>query len=136
MIGFFDAQDGRPKVVLNIKGTRRKPKEITALFDTGHNGSLSLPILDLIEIGAKMTGVGRAQYADGRVGIDYIFSVKVVFDGIEKEVEASMIQNPQATQPIAGVALFAPFVALIDFQNKKLSLIKEEALKKIVRKKS
>jgi|SRR3989344_6498464 len=134
MISFFDAQDSKPKVVLTVKGTRRKTKEIIALFDTGHTGSLSLPIFDLIEIGAKMTGVGRAQYADGRVGTDYIFSVKVMFDGTEKEVEASMIQNPQVTQPIAGVALFAPFVALIDFKNKKLSLIKEEDLKKTTKK--
>lgn len=97
----------------------------------GYTGSLSLSIFDLIEIGAKLTGVGRAQYADGRVGIDYLFSIKVKFNSVEKEVEASMIQNPQVTQAIAGVQLFTPFIALIDFKNKKLNLIKEEDLKKI-----
>lgn len=131
MIGYFDAQDGKPKVILSVKGTKRKPKQITALFDTGHSGSLSLSIFDLIEIGAKLTSVGRAQYADGRIGIDYLFSVKVQFNGIEKEVEASMIQNPQVTQAIVGVQLFTPFIALIDFKNQKLSLIKEADLKKM-----
>lgn len=133
MIGYFDAQDGAPKVVLKIKGTKKTEKEITALFDTGHSGSLSLPIIDLIVIGAKFTGVGQARYADGRVGIDYLFSVKVFFNGIEKEVEASMIQNPQITQAIAGVELFTPYIAFIDFKNKKLKLIKEEDLKKMTK---
>lgn len=86
MIGYFDAKDGRPKVVLKVKGTRRTNKEITALFDTGHSGSLSLPIIDLINIGAKFSGVSTAQYADGRTGIDYLFTVKVMFDDVEKEV--------------------------------------------------
>lgn len=131
MIGYFDAQDGQPKVVIKIKGTRRVEKEITALFDTGHSGSLSLSIMDLISIGAKFSGVGNAQYADGRTGIDYLFSVKVLFDGIEKDIEASMIQNPKITQAIAGIQLFAPFIALIDFKNKKLDLVKEEDMKKI-----
>ncbi|MEK7534099.1 MAG: hypothetical protein AAB600_02065 [Patescibacteria group bacterium] len=130
MIGYFDAEDGKPKVVLSVKGTKRKEKQLTALFDTGHSGSLSLPIFDLIEIGAKLASIGRAQYADGRIGIDYLFSVKVKFNGIEKEVEASMIQNPQVTQAIAGVQLFSPFIALIDFRNKKLNLIKENDLRK------
>lgn len=131
MIGYFDAQDGRPKVVLKIKGTKRKEKEIVALFDTGHTGSLSLPIIDLINIGAKFTGVGKAQYADGRSGIDYLFSVKVRYDGIEKDVEVSMIQNPEVTQALAGIGLFSPFVVFIDFKNKILKLIKEEDLKKV-----
>lgn len=133
MTGFFDAQDGAPKVILKVKGTKRKEKEITALFDTGHSGSLSLPIIDLIDIGAKFAGVGKAQYADGRTGINYLFSVKVKFDDQEREVEASMIQNPQISQAIAGVQLFDPFVAFIDFKNKKLSLIKETDLKKTLK---
>ncbi len=133
MISYFDKYDGRPKVVIKIKGTRRAEKEITALFDTGHSGSLSLPINELIAIGAKFTGVGNASYADGRSGIDYLYTVKVKFDDIEKEVEASMIQNPQVTQAIAGVQLFTPYVALIDFKNSRLTIIKEEELTKTVK---
>lgn len=132
MIGYFDAKDGRPKVVIKVKGTRRTEKEITALFDTGHSGSLSLPIIDLINIGAKFSGVSRAQYADGRTGIDYLFTVRVMFDDVTKEVEASMIQNPQISQAIAGIQLFSPYVALIDFKNKGLTLMKEENLKKSI----
>ena len=132
MIGYFDAKDGRPKVVLKVKGTRRTEKEITALFDTRHSGSLSLPIIDLINIGAKFSGVSAAQYADGRTGIDYLFTVKVMFDDVEKEVEASMIQNPQISQAIAGTQLFSPYVALIDFKNKGLTLMKEEDLNKSI----
>ena len=67
MLGYFDAQDGNPKVVIKISGTKRgAKKEIASLLDTGHSGSLSLPILDLIEIGAKLSSFGPVGLADGR----------------------------------------------------------------------
>lgn len=43
-----------------------------------------------------------------------------------------MIQNPQISQAIAGTQLFSPYVALIDFKNKSLTLMKEEDLKKSI----
>lgn len=131
MHGYFDAQDGNPKVLLKISGTKkRKGKEIVALFDTGHTGSLSLPVIYLIEIGAKLTAVGQVQYADGNTGTAYYFSVKVEIDNVKKEVEAAMISNPKVTEAIAGLQLFSPYVAFIDFKNQRLRFIKEEDLKK------
>jgi len=135
MIGYFDAEDGNPKVVLEIKGQHRSWKQIPALFDTGHSGSLSLPIMDLIEVGAKFSNIGEATYADGRSGVDYLFSIKVRFNGIEKKVEASMIQNPKVTMAIAGIKLFSPFISFIDFKNGKLEFMKEGDFKKLLRKK-
>ncbi len=44
MIGYFDSKDKMPKVKLKIKSTR-KEKTISALFDTGHSGNISLPLL-------------------------------------------------------------------------------------------
>lgn len=130
MVGYFDTKDGNPKIVLKIRGTRRKDKEIIALFDTGHSGSLSLPVIDLIEIGAKLVSVGLVQLADGATRTAYYFSVKVTIDGNEKEVEATMIENPKITEAIAGLQLFSPYVALIDFKNKNIRFVKETDLKK------
>jgi len=121
MHGYFDAQDGRPKVVIEIKGTRRTVvKQLAALFDTGHNGSLSLPVINLIEIAAKLSSIGEAEMADGHKRTVYYFSVKVIIDGNEKIVEAGLIDNPDATEAIAGTELFAPYVATIDFKNKTI----------------
>lgn len=61
MVAYFDASDGNPKVVLKIS-SGRKEKEIKALMDTGHTGSLSLPVWDLIDMGAKLSTVGEVEF--------------------------------------------------------------------------
>lgn len=129
MIGYFDPEDGRPKVILKIKGTQ-KEKEIRALFDTGHSGTLSLPFLVLLEIGAELKGISEVRYADGRMGIEYLFSIKVELDGITKEIKAALIPNPRIREAIAGIQIFSPFVVLLDFKNKRIALKKEEDLRK------
>lgn len=132
MHGYFDAKDGNPKVVIEIKGTKKGfKKQISALFDTGHSGSLSLPILDLIEIGAKLSSVGEAELADGYKKPQLYFSVKVIIDEEEKEVEAALIENSEVSEAIVGLELFSPYIAVVDFKNKSLKFIKEEELRKI-----
>ncbi|MBI2074271.1 MAG: hypothetical protein HYT83_00365 [Candidatus Levybacteria bacterium] len=136
MHAYVDAQDGSPKVVIKISGTKRKThKEIAALLDTGHNGSLSLSILDLIEIGAKLSSFGPVGLADGSNVTVYYFTVKVELDGNTKEVQASMIENPKITEAIVGLELLSPYIAFIDFKNKKIQLSTEEQLKKDLAKK-
>lgn len=131
MLGYFDAKDGNPKVVLKIEGTNDGvEKEIVALFDTGHSGSLSLTTLQLIEVGAKLSSVGIATYADGNSKPCLYFKVKVTIDNIKKEVEAALIDNPEESEAIAGLELFAPYVSLIDFKNKTIMFIKEEEIAK------
>ncbi len=131
MHAYFDAQDGNPKVVIGIGGTAKKPKKVVAaLFDTGHTGSLSLPTLDLISIGAKLSSVSEVEYGNGYLGTVYYFSVKVIIDGVEKMIEAGMIENPKATEAIAGLELFAPYIAIIDFKRQTVKFFTEEALKK------
>lgn len=130
MHAYFDAFDGNPKVVLKIS-SGRKEKEIKALMDTGHNGSLSLSIWDLIDIGAKLSTVGEVEFADGNKGIVYYFRVRVIIDGVKKEIEAGMIENSNVTEAIAGLELFSPYVAVIDFKNKKINFYTEAELKKI-----
>ena len=135
MHAYFDAQDGNPKVVIKIKGTGRKFKEIPALLDTGHSGSLSLPILTLIEIGAKLKSYGPVGLADGSSVIAYFFAVKVEIDGKIKEVLASMIQNPKISEAIVGLQLLSPYISFIDFKNKRIQITTEEELKKSINKK-
>lgn len=127
MLGYFDAKDGNPKIVLEVAGGRPEhKKQITALFDTGHNGSLSLPVLDLIDIGAKLSSVGPVTFADGSQKMQLYFSVTVTIDGIERVVEANLIENYEETEAIAGLELFSSYVSFIDFKNKRIEFRKEE----------
>ena len=135
MHAFFDPKDGNPKVVIEISGTAPgSNKIINALLDTGHSGSLSLPVLDLIAIGAKLDSYGEVEYANGYTGVNYYFSVTVTIDGKTKEVQASMIENPSSTEAIAGLELFTPYVSLIDFKNKGIVFIEEVEFRKITSK--
>ena len=135
MVGYFDAHDGSPKVIIKISGTRKNhKKEIVALLDTGHTGSLSLSILDLIEIGAKLSSFGPVGLANGAEVNCYFFTVKVEIDGLEKEVQASMIENPDMTEAIVGLELLAPYIAIIDFNKKKIDLFTENQLKDLMKK--
>ena len=131
MRAFFDPADGAAKVEIEINGTTPNfTKRITALLDTGHSGSLSLSIFDLIEIGAKLSSFGPVVYANGQQSIAYYFSVNVTVDGDTKEVQAAMIESATFTEAIAGMQLFVPYVAFIDFKNKNINFIKEEELRK------
>lgn len=132
MIGYFDANDGSPKIILEVEGTNEGvKKQIKALFDTGHNGSLSLTVIQLIEIGAKLSSIGQVKFADGNSKSCLYFSVKVTIDGIQKEVEASLIENSDEEEAIAGLELFSPYISLIDFKNKTIKFVKEEDLNKL-----
>lgn len=134
MRAYFDPFDGNPKVEIEISGTTGSSKKISALLDTGHSGSLALPVLELIEIGAKLNSFGEVEYASGYRGINYYFSVNVTLDGKTKEVQASMIENPNTKEAIAGLELFNPYVSLIDFKNKNIIFIEEEEFKKLTTK--
>ncbi len=131
MQGYFDT-DGSPKVLLEIEGTTSGHTEkIPALFDTGHNGSLSLTVLQLIKIGATLSTTGVVEYANGQKGTVLYFNVKVKIDGKTKDVLACMIDNPDADEAIAGLELFAPYVSVIDFTDKKIAFMAKEDFEKI-----
>lgn len=133
MRGFFDPIDGSAKVELEISGSiPNSQRTITALFDTGHNGSLSLPIINLIEIGATLRGYGEVRYASGHTGVVYYFSVNVTIDGQTREVQAGMIENPVAMEAIAGLELFAEYISLIDFKNKTIGFLPEADFQKMM----
>ncbi|MCL4338497.1 hypothetical protein M1271_02315 [Patescibacteria group bacterium] len=129
MLAFFDGKDNSPKVVLKVYGTNKKEKEIIALVDTGHNGSLSLPVLVLIEIGATLSSIEPIQLADNSIVIGYNFSVNVILDGKKKKVEATLIPDPEETEAIAGLQLFTPYIAFIDFKNKIIDIKTEKQIR-------
>lgn len=136
MLAFFDGKDNSPKVVIKVCGTNKKEKEIIALMDTGHNGSLSLPVLVLIEVGATLSSVEPIELADNSTVLGYNFSVTVILDGEKKQVEATLIPDPEETEAIAGLQLFNPYIAYIDFKNKEIEFTTEEELKERLNEKS
>ncbi len=136
MLAFFDGKDNSPKVLLKVCGTNKKEKEVFALMDTGHNGSLSLPVLVLIEIGATLSSIEPVELADNSTVLGYNFSVTVIIDRKRKKVEATLIPDPEETEAIAGLQLFNPYIAYIDFKNKVIEFSTEDQLKKKINEKT
>lgn len=135
MQAYFDTDDGSPKIKILIRSDKRKkPQEITALLDTGHTGSLALPLLTLIEIGATLDGFGPVALADGSKINVYYFRVYVEVDGEEKLIQASLIDDPDVREAIAGLELLGEQIALIDFKNKRIALLPESKLVEILSK--
>lgn len=133
MKAFFDDADNSPKIEIKIRGNKsRKHRVITALLDTGHSGSLSLPILDLIKIGANLESFGPVGLADGSEVNVYYFKVYVEIDGVESQVQASMIDNQNVNEAIAGLELLGSHIALMDFKNKRIFITTEAELNKRV----
>lgn len=135
MQGLYDHRSGTFKVEIEISGTTPGfTKKIWVLFDTGHSGTLSLPIVDLIAVGAKLKSAEKVMYANGYPGVVYDFEVNVCIDGKPKPIIAGMIENPGAGEGIAGVQLFDPFMTLIDFKNKTIGFYTEEEIIEMAKK--
>ncbi|MDO8743343.1 MAG: hypothetical protein Q7J30_02205 [Candidatus Azambacteria bacterium] len=126
MLGFFDTNDGQPKVTFKVQGEKTSG-DVTALFDTGFSGELALPLQYLLELGAKLVGAEQMRYADGRTNVELLFEVKVFLEKEEKTVNAHLIMF--AKEPIAGVRLFNQFTALINFSDKIFDIVETEILK-------
>lgn len=116
MEGYFDSA-GSPKVKLEIKGTSGQTKTIEALLDTGHSGGLSLSVLQLIEMGAVLKTMGPIRFGNGQEQMCPYFSVMIKVQGEWKEVHASMLGGGEA---IAGLELFLPYIATIDFKKRTI----------------
>lgn len=119
MHAFFDDY-GKPKIVLEIKGTGGT-KKIEALIDTGHSDKLSLPLVDLIELGSVLKTHGPVEFGNGARQDCLYFGVQVRRSDTDEfePVYASYLGSDEA---IAGIELFAPYVLTMDFPKREIKL--------------
>ena len=117
MEAFFDEQH-HPLVKLTVSGSKKK-RLITAIFDTGFDGFLSIPITTAIALGLELSSVIRAQYADGRVAEELEFNAYVELDGHTQKVKATLTGSVEA---LAGTQLFAKKKVSLDFLHKSIRI--------------
>ena len=124
MQGHFDTAN-RPKVSLTIQSVDSgQTVEKLALFDTGQDVALSLPVIDLVRLGATLATTGISEFGNGQRAAVLYFKVRVVIDGEKRDVLAAMIENPEADEAIAGVALFKEYKVSIDFASRTIDFEK------------
>ena len=97
---------GREAVVrIDVLGTRRGPRKVNAVIDTGYTGSLTLPPATVRSLGIRLFGKRRAELADGRVVTFDVYAGSVVWNG--RLVALEIDESP--CDPLIGMKLLEGF---------------------------
>lgn len=73
-------------IPLTVRGPAGQEREVEAVIDTGFDGTLSLPLADIIALGLSWRRRGRALLADGTESVFDIYEATVVWDGMPRRV--------------------------------------------------
>ena len=74
------------RIPLTVRGPAGQEREVEAVIDTGFDGTLSLPLADIIALGLPWRRRGRALLADGTDSVFDIYEATVVWDGMPPRV--------------------------------------------------
>ncbi len=74
------------RIPLTVRGPAGQEREVEAVIDTGFDGTLSLPLADIIALGLPWRRRGRALLADGTESVFDIYEATVVWDGMPPRV--------------------------------------------------
>lgn len=121
MDSFFDNL-GRPKARITVGGSR-KTSTIDAVFDTGFDGYLSLPIPLAIQLGLELIGIESVEYADGRIAKELVFTAIANLNGKNRIVRATLTESFEA---LAGIRLFVDSKVILDFPGRKISITRSK----------
>lgn len=113
----FDERN-HPTVKLLVGGTQRK-RVVTAILDTGFDGTISIPITIAVTLGLELSDIIQVQYADGRVSNELVFKANIETDGKLKEVKATLTGSVEA---LAGTLLFSDKKVTLDFARKSIRI--------------
>lgn len=88
-------------ISLPLLGPAGATREINAVIDTGHSGSLTLPPTLVEELELPFKHRGRALLANGAVETFDVHDVTVVRDGRPRDIEVDAV----GPSPLAGMLL-------------------------------
>lgn len=91
----------QPIVSLTIRNAAGQEATIQALLDTGHNGSLMLPLAQVETLALRFIRTDTTTVADGRQVLVPVYAARVVWD--ETERLTSIVAAD--TQPLLGMSL-------------------------------
>src|SRR4029077_9964181 len=94
-------QFGEGRILVKVKGLRRREQEIEAVIDTGYSASLTLPPALIQALDLRWQTVDRVRLADGTPCIFDVFKAKVVWDGKVRQI----LVDEADTDPLVGMSL-------------------------------
>ncbi len=106
--------EGVPQIDIEIAGRRWN-----AVFDTGFNGYVELPVALKEPLNADNIGPIRSTLAAGQTIIDDAYVAQFPFDGEEVTVVATFVEGEDI---LIGTEMLKQHILHIDFPEKRLSL--------------
>lgn len=116
MKGYFD-ENNRPRVDVKVAGMDSRT-QVSALIDTGFEGSLMLSLPSALAIGLKLVGVVPIELADGSIRKEFVFEGSVVFGKRTIPVEIFLTTG----EDLLGTALLQKHMLTIDFPRRRATI--------------
>jgi len=95
---------------------------ITAIIDTGFEGSICLPTVLAVRLGLELTGQTEVELADGTIRRQLVFGGSVHLLGETREVAIYLTDSDDA---LLGTALLDGCRLTIDFPMGKVKLVRK-----------
>lgn len=105
--------DGRPTVLLIVRGPDEQEAEIEAVIDTGFSGFLALPAGAVVALGLPFLNYFTALLADGGLARLEVYGGWVVWNGVEQEIEVLAAGR----EALLGVSLLVGHDLHIEFTD-------------------
>ncbi len=109
--------DHRAYMILLIKGESVQANA-EFLVDTGYTGTLTLPLADCIALRLPRIGERESSLADGSKIVTAMYTLTVVWDGEQREVEILAVGKER----LLGTILLEGYEICLDFGNNTLTL--------------
>jgi clan AA aspartic protease len=117
MRSYFD-ENGKPRLEIKVVGLDNQIR-VSALIDTGFDGTLMLSLTEALSIGLKLSGVMPVELADGSIKKEFVFEGKVIFDKQPMPVEIFLTTSDES---LVGTALLCQHKLTIDFLRRKVAI--------------
>jgi len=86
---------------LTVRGSSGQEQEIETVIDTGFDGALTLPLVDIAALGLPWRRRGRALLADGAESLFDVYEGFVLWDGTPRRVAVDAAD----VDPLVGMRL-------------------------------
>jgi clan AA aspartic protease len=111
IVGSVTQREG--KIRLEIAGRRGKSREVEATVDSGFTSFLTLPRELVASLGLRWKIKSEALLADGSQTTLDTYVAKVIWDGIEREIEVNAVEAP----PLVGMRLLEGYELKIEVRE-------------------
>ncbi len=93
--------DREAVIPVTVRGVEEQEQDVEAVIDTGFDGWLTLPKLQIASLGLPWRRRGRAMLADGNEALFDVYEATVIWDGRMRRIAVDCVDS----DPLVGMSL-------------------------------